>query len=346
MKRILLFSEISLHYRESLYNEFGRLFNKQGWELSVFWKRKQEQSSSAFTEISEKYSFRNSRRAVKSIDPDIVILFWNIYTVHSWLLLIWLRLKRKKVIYWSHGVSMKNPRHPLKRFLYNRAHALAGASLLYSPSELRFFRKREKFFIANNTINFNAIPEIPVTKEELKQKLGIPFPKVVLFVGRIQKRKKPEVLIRIFENTRIPNTGLVIVGAGMPEDLLQRINKNPQILYLGERLSDANEIFKASDIFCIPGTNGLGINHAMYWGLPVLTLRGFHNPEIYYLRDGETGFMLENADQLEAKIKSLLSDPELYRTLSQNARELILREASVESMFSGFTEAVRFLEAR
>jgi len=343
MKRILLFSEISLHYRESLYNEFGNMFKEQGWELSVFWEKQGVQGNNSFRELTGKYTFRNGRKAIKNIDPGIIILFWNIYTIHSWLLLIWLRLNRKKVIYWSHGVSMKNPRHPLKRFLYCIAHKFAGASLLYSPNELSYFKNREKLFVANNTINLNSIPDIPDSKEELKKKLGIPYRKVVLFVGRIQKRKKPEVLIDLFEKAWDPDTGLVIVGSGMPEDLLVRINKNPQILYLGERLTDVNMIFKASDIFCIPGTNGLGINHAMYWGLPVLTLNGFHNPEIYYLRDGETGFLLKDPGQLEQKIRSILSDADLHATISQNARELILREASVKKMFSGFIEAVGFL---
>ena len=79
-------------------------------------------------------------------------------------------------------------------------------------------RHRAKVFVANNTINFEDFPQIRESKEEIKQDLGIPFQKVVLFAGRIgeeRNRKKVDHLIDIFRELDRSDVGLVIVGSGL-----------------------------------------------------------------------------------------------------------------------------------
>ena len=43
-----------------------------------------------------------------------------------------------------------------------------------------------------------------------------------------------------------------------------------------------------ADIFSIPGKVGLGVTQAFYWGLPIVTERVLHSPEIIYVKDGVT----------------------------------------------------------
>jgi len=138
------------------------------------------------------------------------------------------------------------------------------------------------------------------------------------------------------------------VGDSMGYDL-ERLIKNDNILYLGPihdpKDVQISKIFKMSDIFCIPGDVGLGLNQAFYWGLPVVTEAGLQPPEINYLRHGRNGYIVpeNDVDELRNKILLLLHDKNLLRDFSVRAREDILRDASVEKMFQGFRECFSFL---
>ncbi|WP_165395277.1 glycosyltransferase family 4 protein [Flagellimonas allohymeniacidonis] len=221
---------------------------------------------------------------------------------------------------------------------------------MYSKNELKYVskRNRQKTFVANNTINFFDFPKITDSKEELRKKHSFKFTKIVLFVGRIQKRKRLDVIINIFRDIKDMDTGLIIVGSNMPKAIEETIERMTNVIYLGpiyDKLK-INEIFKCSDVFCIPGTNGLGINQAMYWGLPVLTMNVHHSPEIVYLKNGKNGYIAEDEIKLKEKIVEILNNPEELALLSSQATKTILEEASPLKMFQGFMRALQFLKAK
>jgi glycosyltransferase involved in cell wall biosynthesis len=182
----------------------------------------------------------------------------------------------------------------------------------------------------------------------LKREFGIPFKKVVLFVGRMRRVKKVEHLISVFNEIKDPNVGCVIVGDSMDYDLPSLI-KNPNIRYLGEIYDPKNiqvsKLFALSDLFCIPGDVGLGLNEAFYWGLPVVTEDGLQPPEIHYLKSGRNGFIVPENDvkALREKVEQLLNDDALRAEFSKAAKEDIHREASIERMFSGFMDCSKAL---
>jgi glycosyltransferase involved in cell wall biosynthesis len=205
-------------------------------------------------------------------------------------------------------------------------------------------------FIANNTINLEALPRVSESKEEIKREFGIPFQKVVLFVGRMRDVKKVEHLVEAFNSIDEPGVGCVIVGDSMNYDLPSMMRRK-NIMYLGEIFDPKNErmsrLFKASDVFCIPGDVGLGLNEAFHWGLPVVTEDGLQPPEIHYLTQGRNGFVVPENDigALREKLLLLLRDDALRAEFSRAAREDIARDASIENMFSGFSSCVRAMMA-
>lgn len=347
-KKILLISEILLHYRISLYNLFWSLFNENNIELLLMAdKENNKELRSEFNYIEVDFSFFKIIKHIKQAQPEMIIFFWNIHNVSSWLIALWIKWKGIKLIYWSHGGSMQDPENKLKKFVYKVFHNLSDSIILYSKNELKFIseKNRRKTFIANNTINFNDIPVIELSKEEIKKELGLPFKKIVLFVGRIQKRKRLDVLINIFSNRNDKDIGLVIAGPDMQEDYNDIIKKSRNIIYLGAIYDKyaVNKLFKCSDLFCIPGTNGLGINQAMYWGLPVLALNVQHSPEIYYVKDGLNGYIVNNKKELEDKIFNILNDDLLLKTLSKNAHEIIRKEGTPQIMIEGFFNAINYI---
>jgi glycosyltransferase involved in cell wall biosynthesis len=170
----------------------------------------------------------------------------------------------------------------------------------------------------------------------------------VLFAGRIgeeKNRKKVDHLIDIFRDLDRKDVGLVIVGSGLNEELRVRMNPSNTI-YLGEVHDPENRqisrIFKMADICSIPGHVGLGLNQAFYSGLPMVTEDGKQPPEIEYLRDGENGFIVPEDDRaaLRDRLLFLVDNDAERERMSANARRDIVREASIETMFTGFLSCV------
>ncbi|AZQ63568.1 glycosyltransferase [Flammeovirga pectinis] len=349
-QKVLLISEQILHYRASLYNEFNSLFEENNIELDVV-SDKDNKSDYKLKFQFEKLPYKVNKvtNLIKRRSPDIVILFWNIYNINTWLITLYLKSNRIPFIYWTHGISMTNPHSWIKQIPYKLMHNLSDSIVLYSKNELKYIEDKNisKTFIANNTINFNDIPKLTSSKNELKVKYNIPFENVVLFVGRIQNRKRLDILIDIFVNEQLNNddTCLVIVGNNMPSYLNDKVKSSNRIYNLGPIYDTIaiNQIFKMSDVFCIPGTNGLGVNQAMYWGLPIFTLNVNHSPEIVYVKEGETGFICNNQSDLVTKLNEILDDEKQIKKMSIYCSKYIKEEASVEVMFRGFLNAISFL---
>lgn len=355
LQKILLVSNKVFHYRVSNYNYFTRRFREEGWQFLVRANELQKQNPYPldfdFAEVP--FNFFAYKREIERIKPDVVILFLHLKDLFVWPLLHWLKLKGIPVVYWNKGINLevKNPGLRNQAFYY--VHSLCDAIVLYSQNELKDIqpRNRHKVFVANNTVNFEAFPAISEPRESLKREFGIPFQKVVLFVGRMRDVKKVDHLIAIFNEIDEPGLGCVIVGEKMEYDLASMI-KGKNVLYLGEIYDPHNvqisKLFKLADLFCIPGDVGLGLNQAFYWGLPVLTEEGLQPPEIHYLTNGRNGFIVPENDlvQLKEKLLLMMRDDALRARFSADARESIMKEGTIERMFSGFLDCVKYLYSR
>ena len=355
MDKILLISNEVMHYRVSVYNYFYRRFKQDGREFVVRANRLQKENRIPvefdFSEIP--FSFPKYAREIKRINPKVIILFLHLKELILWPLIHWIKTQKVPVVFWTKGVNLDDVGNSIRNRFFYYIHSISDALILYSSHEMNLIRpkNRGKVFIANNTINFDDIPAVEETREEIKAEFGVPFEKVVLFVGRMDVgggRKKVDHLIRIFRDINTPGTGLVIAGAGLNDDLLRTANKKNTI-YLGEIHDPANllinKIFKMADVFSIPGHVGLGLNQAMFWGLPVVTEEGLQPPEIHYLINGRNGFIVprDDIEELKNKILYLLENDEERRGLGDNARRDILQYASTKGMYQGFKDCVDYL---
>jgi glycosyltransferase involved in cell wall biosynthesis len=290
------------------------------------------------------------KREIEALKPDVVILFLHLKNLFIWPLIHWLKLRGIRVVYWNKGVNLEVRDPNWRNYLFYYVHARCDAIILYSQKNLMDIqpKNRRKAFVASNTINLDALPQVTESKEDIKREFGIPFRKFVLFVGRMRPVKKVEHLIAAFDLIDEPGVGCVIVGDAMGYDFNGK-TKTEKILYLGEIFDPKNErvskLFKAADVFCIPGDVGLGLNEAFHWGLPVVTEDGLQPPEIHYLTPGRNGFIVPENDiaSLKAKLVLLLRDDALRAEFSQAAKEDIARQASIENMFRGFLDCVRML---
>jgi len=353
---VLLVSNTVMHYRVSVYNYFWRRFREDGYDFQVLTNRLQPQNQIKlqFRLDEMPFHFGAYRRAVLERRPAAVILFLHLKDKMFWPLAYWLKWRRIPVAFWTKTRNLDEPDNFFRNSLFDHMLRLHDGLILYSEDLMKNVpaRKRSAAFPANNTINFEDFPEVKESKDEIKCELGIPFKKVVLFAGRMDVdggRKRVDHLIEIFRDTGGRDAGLVIVGSGMKEEWRARMNPQTTI-YLGEVHDPQNlqisRIFKMADVCAIPGHVGLGLNQAFYFGLPVVTEEGKHPPEIGYLKPGRNGFIVPENDlaQLREKLFTLLDDDVMRGEFSRNARADILQNASVEGMYRGFRDCVRFLD--
>jgi glycosyltransferase involved in cell wall biosynthesis len=354
-KRVLLISNRVMHYRVSVYNHFWRHFREQGWEFVVLTNELQRQNHNRceFELIERPFGFFKYRAEIRRVNPDAVILFLHLKDRIQWPLIHWLKLSGIPVALWTKTRNLDDPDNWLRNVFFDYLHQISDGLILYTSSLRRFIPERhhDKVFVANNTINFGDFPQISESKEAIKQELGIPFKKVVLFAGRIgeeKNRKKVDHLIDIFRELDRKDVGLVIVGSGLTEELRARMNL-ANTIYLGEVHDRENRqisrIFKIADVCSIPGHVGLGLNQAFFWGLPMVTEQGKQPPEIEYLRDGENGFIVPENDRiaLRDRLFFLIDNDAERRRMSANARRDILQQASIEMMFNGFLSCVEYI---
>jgi glycosyltransferase involved in cell wall biosynthesis len=356
--RVLLVSNRVMHYRVSVYNYFHKRFRELGCEFSVIADCLQEQNQKPpqFGLRELPFNFFSYTKAISESRPDAVILFMRLKDLMIWPLIHWLKLRKIPFALWTKGGNWDAKESRVRYHLFNYAHGLSDGLILYSKTCREFVKPRfhAKTFVANNTINFEDFPPIPQSKQEIKKEFGIPFDKVVLFVGRMgagKGRKRIDHLIEIFRGLDRKDIGLVLVGSGLSEELKARMNRQ-NTLYLGE-VHDAqnlriSKLFKMADLCAIPGHVGLGLNQAFFWGLPVITEEGEHPPEIGYLKSGRNGFIVPGDDlaALTDRMLYLLENDKVRAEFSRHARQDILEEASIEKMFSGFKDCMRHLTGR
>lgn len=346
MKRLLLINKERIpHYRVPVYNYLADYLLKRDFFLTVVAEGVQEKNpfDIHFDHLETRLSFRNLARLFKLTKPAVII-FWTNPRINLFLFIAFAKLMDAKIIHWGHRRDQQHPHAILRNFIYDVEHIMDDAIILYAEHLQKQMRPsfRKKTFVANNTLNLRDYPIHQQDKNALKQKHGIKTTKTIICMGRIQKRKRIEDLIEAFYLLDMPDVGLILAGPD-PEGILRQVDGEniykPGAVYGTESL----ELLAASDVYCLPGAIGLSIVDAMFCGLPIITERVNHGPEIMYFKDGINGFMVDKGDtgQLSARLRLLLTDDELRKQFSEAAKQEILTNGSIDRLCEGFIAALR-----
>ena len=171
----------------------------------------------------------------------------------------------------------------------------------------------------------------------------------VLFVGRIQPRKRIDNLLRACAG--LPEAiqpQLWIVGDGPSRKELKTLAGQiyPTAEFPGEkRGSELKVYFSQADLFVLPGTGGLAVQEAMAYGLPVIVAEG-DGTQDDLVKSGN-GWLIP-ADDENALIKTLeeaLSNPTRLREMGAASFKIVLEEVNVEQMVAVFVDAAKFVKS-
>jgi glycosyltransferase involved in cell wall biosynthesis len=274
-----------------------------------------------------------------------------------------------KFILYGHGYNRLNgfnPKHSwadkYRVFLMRIAHA----SIVYTETDrqrLGEYSDVNKIFVAQNTLDTTNLVALRQDfeqegKTKIQERIGFTHPYNLTFIGRIIDEKMPEKILEVFDilEEKMPNqVGIHFVGGGEIEPLqniVQQKNWQNKVKFYGSIYDErqSGEYLFASDLMIMPGYLGLAVNHAFIFDIPVISFAQtetgpFHSPEIEYVTNGETGFLVPNlsVEAMATTIEMYLKNPALQAKMKKNIRHKMEHELTIANMVKGFTDAIDFV---
>jgi len=214
-------------------------------------------------------------------------------------------------------------------------------STLAEQTQLRFLYKADdrKLEIIPPGVDLEHF--YPISSDEAKLFVGLkPDDRMVLFVGRIERLKGVETLIRAMSHLKLSSAHrpvhLAIIGGepdASPDDLSTEMRRLRQlcdeldvdqsVVFLGKRRQDTLQYYySAAEVVVLPShyeSFGMVALEAMACGTPVIAsdVGGLG----FLVQDGATGFTVPDGDAslLEGRLSLLLSDAQLRKKMGAAA---------------------------
>ena len=293
--------------------------------------------------------------------PDVIISEGITNIIN--LVFIWFYCKLCKVglIVWDSGRRKEKPKsifrkliEPLYVLILKQAKAIIAYGTVAKDYFLSLGIEAEKIFIAQNTIGVEkCLRELEKLKkdsskiEEKRRILGLKNKKVILYVGALEKRKRVENLIVVFEKLKreVPNIVLLIIGDGPERARLERlvsVRKISSCFFLGEVIEGVSTYFLLCDVFVQPGWNSLAIIEAMAYEKPVVTV-SYGGPEYEIIENNKDGIIVRRDDieQLKKSILKILKDNTFAENMGKLAQHKV-KSLTLDNMIQGFVNAIKY----
>lgn len=274
---------------------------------------------------------RNFIRWLEDWNPDALIVEANPRYLSTPAAVKWMRERGRKVLGWGLGA-------PKQSGLWRRFIAQFDGMIAYSQRGAEEYAslglERGKIFVAHNSVS--ARPAVRVQRSNLS---GAP---TLLFVGRLQARKRIDSLLRACSEMEF-KPRLLIVGDGPEREALESLAKEiyQSAEFIGAKHgAELKPYFEQADLFVLPGTGGLAVQEAMSYGLPVIVAKG-DGTQDDLVRDGN-GWQIEpeNYKALVAAMKNALSDTARLRKMGNESFRIVSEEINIEAMAEAFVRAL------
>jgi glycosyltransferase involved in cell wall biosynthesis len=278
--------------------------------------------------------------------PDALVVEANPRYLATSSAVKWMHQKGKPVFGWGLGSPPSSGwfaklRHDSRLRFLRQFDALISYSARGAEQYAALGYPADKIFVAPNATAPAPSFPMPVRPDGFGER------PVVLYVGRLQARKRLDDLIRacaaLPENLQ---PRLVIVGDGPERETLEALAGRvyPSTEFTGAKFgAELSPYFTAADLFVLPGTGGLAVQEAMSYGLPVIVARG-DGTQDDLVRPGN-GWQIPNEDfsALVNALQTALSDVGALRRVGAESYRIVKEEINIEKMVGIFLEAVNKL---
>jgi glycosyltransferase involved in cell wall biosynthesis len=278
-------------------------------------------------------------------NPDALIVEANPRYLSTPAAIRWMHNRGRPVLGWGLGAPPPSGSLSFTRnwgAFINRFDALLAYSQRGADEYAGLGFPREKIFVAHNAVS--PAPESPPdnrpsTTDDL----------TLLFVGRLQARKRIDFLLRACAEMPEPRPNLLIVGDGPERANLEAISQQvyPSARFIGARHGEElKPYFSEADLFVLPGTGGLAVQEAMSHGLPVIVAKG-DGTQDDLVRPGN-GWQVPpgDYDALVSTMREALSDVERLREMGRESFRIVSQEINLEKMVESFVRALNLVTTK
>ncbi len=279
---------------------------------------------------------------LEEFQPDALVVEANSRYPNTRQAVRWMRQHGRPVLGWGLGAPpLAGPLAALRQRARVRFLSSLDGVIAYSQRGAAEYRAlglpAERVFVAYNAAAFRPTSPPPTRPQTFS-------PGTVLFVGRLQARKKLEMLFAAC--AALPESlqpDLLVVGDGPAR---AQFEAQAQALYPRTRFLGAKHgpeltpVFAQADLFVLPGTGGLAVQEAMSNGLPVIVAQGDGTQED--LVRSENGWLIPPDDQpaLQAALQAALSDPARLRRMGAESYRITAEEINLQAMAAAFVQAL------
>ena len=167
----------------------------------------------------------------------------------------------------SHNTTCENPKaDKILRPIFNRNYTVAFAC---GQEAGRWMFGKRKFTVIPNGRNLKKHEYSPAKRSEYRNRLGIPLDVLVVgHVGRFNRQKNHEYLVRIFREVykKNRNSYLVLVGTGEKVEaiktLVKKLELGKNVIFTG-MIENISDYLSAFDVMLLP---------SLYEGLPLVVI--------------------------------------------------------------------------
>ena len=367
-------SNICPHYRVKTYEKLSNCFDVDFYFYSAgdewYWQRQHGVKTGNFNTKYLKGFNLGKTRITLDILPLLIKGNYDVYIKcingRFVLPLVYLiaRLQRKPFILWT-GIWMRlhTPMHrlfyPITHFLYTHSDAV----VVYGDHVKQFLIDEgvspERIFGTTYAIDNDFYnQEVPDSrKKSLKESLNIQTDqKVILYLGRLEESKGISYLVKSVALVNSTSSVLVIAGEGTLrsslEELVETLGIKGQVRFTGyvPQISSL-DYYAIADLFVLPSITtdhgkepwGLVVNEAFNQGVPVIATDAVGAAAGGLIVQNENGFIVSerSTDQLAEAIRRILTDDQLRKMFSANARKKMFTWNN-ENMVKGFKDAINY----
>lgn len=208
---------------------------------------------------------------------------------------------------------------------------LADRVVVLSEEWLDYFAENvcdlDKIEVVHNGVKVPAQPCSPCSRQD------------VLFLGRLDANKSPDVLLRASRKIlpRFPETKIIFGGDGEIDKnkaLAEELGIADRCEFHGWVIGDKREaLFERAALFCLPSKNEglpMSVLEAMAHGIPAVATAVGGVPQV--IDDGVSGFLIDVDDEvaLSESLASLLAEPKLREELGRNGRDQVVRKFGLD----------------
>ena len=278
-----------------------------------------------------------------SWQPEVIVVEANPRYLRTSAMVHWMHTRHRPVIAWGLGADRRaGMLSGLRRQFLSQFDAMITYSQQGAGEYVRSGFPAERILVAPNAVA--PRPAKPLPERSPGFNTGVA---VILFVGRLQSRKRVDLLIKAC--AALPGKikpRLWIVGDGPEKASLEELACQvfPQAEFFGGRFgAELEPLFLKADLFVLPGTGGLAVQQAMAFGLPVIAAEA-DGTQVDLVRPQNGWCVLPgDLDALVRTIQIALEDATRLRQMGKVSYQIVSEEINLERMVQVFEQAVRMV---